>query len=200
MTKMKKNLAWLAAALTLAILTAFVSTAPAHAAESATTGQTEAAVTFTAGELKLLSAPVLDFGSHTISDVEEEYEAVSVSTDARVSDLRGSGGGWTLMASLSPFALEGDGGPTLQAATIRITSPVVSAVNGNIGSPPKAVVDVELRSDGTETPVLQASADEGMGVWSLLWSAASTKLTVKPGTAQNGKSVATLTWSLQSAP
>lgn len=103
-----------------------------------------------------------------------------------------------LNVALSPFTLDEGGGATLKAATI--TNPKVEAVNGNLGTPPSAKTDVVLDSDGTETPVWNAGTQAGMGVWNLNWNAADTKLTVKPGTAQEGRSVATLTWSLQTTP
>lgn len=204
MTKTKKTVQRLAVFATL-LLMAFLFTAlPVYAAGEEpnpdTTGETEASVQFTAGELKLLQVPVLNFGNHPIADTEQSYQAVSAGPNTQVSDLRGSGLGWNLVVSLSSFHLEEGGGPTLQAATIQITSPKVAAVNGNVGTPPAAVAQLTLTSDGTETPVLEAGNGTGMGVWELVWTPANTTLTVKPGTAQQGKSVATLNWSLQSTP
>lgn len=207
MIKSKKKTFWLLPTVVLMLLAFMFTTIPVHAAgededgsSTDTTGQTEASVSFTAGELKLESAPVLDFGSHPISNVEQTYAAESVSPNVQVSDLRGGGNGWELYVSLSPFALEGSGTTTLKAATIRFTSPTVSALNSTVGTPPSAAADVILTSDSTETPILTAEANEGMGVWGLVWSAANTTLTVKPGTAQEGKSVASLTWTLQNTP
>lgn len=161
-------------------------------------GETEASVNFTAGELKLVSTPFIDFGDQDITSEEAEYAASSVTPVTQVSDLCGSGSGWDLNVALSPFTLDEGGGATLKAATI--TNPKVEAVNGNLGTPPSAKTDVVLDSDGTETPVWNAGTQAGMGVWNLNWNAADTKLTVKPGTAQEGRSVATLTWSLQTTP
>lgn len=185
--------------LTIILLSCF---AAAHAAEDAEadTGTTEASVEFSPGELKLNSVPVLDFGVHTISAEENTYPAESVSAPIQVSDLRGSGSGWKLVAALSPFALDGTGVPTLQAAAIHVTSQAVSAVNGNVGTPPTAVPNVVLQSNNDDTLILRANAGEGMGVWNLVWSPANVGLLVKAGTAQTGRSVATLHWSLQSAP
>lgn len=174
---------------------------PALAAEPGpTTGETEASVSFTAGELKLDSVPALDFGIHGISHEEQVYSAVTAGPNVQVSDLRGKGTGWDLFASLSPFAEEEGGGPTLKAASISLTDPGVTPVNGTVGNAPVAEANVTLDSDSTETPLLRAGTDAGMGVWSLGWSPESIKLTVLPGTAQEGKSVATLTWSLQATP
>lgn len=181
----------------------FAFSLPAHAAEidgNGTTGDTEASVTFTPGEIRLISAPTLDFGSNIITDEEKSYPATSMGANARVSDLRGSGEGWDLVVALSKFHLDSNDEETLQGATITIVDPNVSAINGNIGAPPSQVTELVLTSDGVETPVWNAPTGTGMGVWDLEWQAANSTLTVKPGTVQNGKSVASMTWSLQSTP
>jgi len=200
MTKVKNQIRWLLPAAVLLILALVFASVPVYAAEGDdTTDETEASVSFTAGELKLESVPMLNFGSHDISHEEQVLEAVNVSPNVQVSDLRGNGNGWDLVVSLTPFQLNG-GGQTLQAASIQFDSPVVSAVNGNVGTPPSAVSRITLTSDSTETPVMSAESGEGMGVWSLGWDNEDVKLTVKPGTAQEGTSVATLNWSLQTTP
>lgn len=205
MTRVKQTFRWLVPTVALLVFALLFVGLPVHAAEGApeedgSSSETEASVTFTAGELKLLAVPVLEFGSHPVSATEQQYQAVSVSPNVLVSDLRGNGGGWELMVSLSPFQLNGDGGLTLKAASIHIANPTVSAVNGNLGTPPIPIADITLTSDGTETPVLKAGTGEGMGVWALQWNAADTTLIVKPGTAQEGHSLATLNWSLHAAP
>ena len=188
--------------LLAAVLAMFAFSIPAYAADE-TPGEngtsTEASVTFNPGELKLEKAPALDFGSHPVSDAAQEYAVETIGDPLRVSDLRGSGDGWKLMASLSNFKLA-DETVTLQAAEIKTTGPSVITVGGNIGAPPAAFSEITLPSDNTQTPVWAAEKDEGMGVWELEWQKANTKLLVKPGTARTGKSVATITWSLQSTP
>ncbi|MDR2933177.1 MAG: WxL domain-containing protein [Oscillospiraceae bacterium] len=196
--KNKKNLLmFLSPALVAAVI---LSGMPVNAASEIDQGQTQASITFTGGELKLNSVPVIDFGTHDISNELKEYAAESVTPVIQVGDLRGNGNGWDLVVTLSPFTLSDAGGPTLQAAAIKIANPVVSAVNGTIGAPPVAVTDVEITSDSTDTPVWKAAGGEGMGVWNLTWKADDTKLVVKPGTARQGTSTATLNWSLQSTP
>lgn len=185
------------------LLIAAAGAAPVYAEEAGgndRTGSTEASISFTAGTLKLVSVPVLDFGSRKVAATEETYEATEVSLPIQVSDLRGNGGGWELMVSLSEFMLEDGVTPTLKAAAIEISRPTVRAVNGNIGTPPQTPVNLVLTSDHTETQIWTADVGEGMGVWDLVWDEADTRLRVKPGTAEEGKSVATLTWTLQTAP
>ncbi|GEM_PF-870089 len=181
-------------------LTALPAWAVDESAGAGKTGNTDVSVTFTAGELTLSNVPSLNFGSHNISNQEENYSAELMGDNIRVSDLRGSGNGWKLMVSLSSFQLEGGTLPTLKAASIQVANQVVSAANGTLGKEPAAVSPLVIPSDSTETLVWEAKIDEGMGVWELIWEAADVKLNVKPGTGQVGKSVATMDWNLQTAP
>lgn len=204
MTRTKKTTKWLLPAALLLLLALVFTGVPAYAAEpeagDGTTGTTEANVSFEAGELKIDSAPVLNFGSHAISHEEQAYAAEGAGANLQVSDLRGKGSGWNLYVALSGFRLEETDGPTLKAASIHFTSPTVTAVNGTVGAPPEAVAQVDLSSDSTETLMWQAASGRGMGVWNLGWNADDITLRVKPGTAEEGNSVATLTWSLQTTP
>ena len=186
------------ARLALAVVAVVAMAAPAYAAE-VDNSETEASIVFSAGELKLNSVPVLDFGAHQISHLEENYPAISVDPVIEVSDLRGNGIGWELIVSLSPFEQETSGMPTLQAASIQVNNPAVNPANSTVGVAPTAS-EVILTSDDQSVRVWKAGMHEGMGVWHLKWNASDTILNVKTGTAQEGKSVASLNWSLQSAP
>ncbi|MDL2327845.1 WxL domain-containing protein [Ruminococcaceae bacterium OttesenSCG-928-A11] len=202
MTKTKRVTKWMLPAALLLLLALVFTSVPAHAAgaeEGASTDTTEANVSFEAGALKIDSAPVLNFGNHAISHEEQAYQAEGAA-NLQVSDLRGKGTGWDLYVALSGFKLAESDGPTLKAASIHFASPKVTAVNGTVGAPPAAKAEVSLSSDNTETLLWQAKTGEGMGVWSLGWEASNITLKVKPGTAEEGNSVATLTWSLQSTP
>lgn len=201
MTKTNNTIKWLLPAVALLLSAILFAGMPAYAVEASnTTGETEATVSFTAGELKLETVPMLDFGGHDISNEQQEYAATSVSPDVKVSDLRGKGTGWNLFVSLSSFKLESDSSETLKAASIQFTSPSVDALNGTVGTKPAAGENLVLTSDNTETPVWTAASGQGMGVWGLGWAKENVKLNVKPGTAEEGKSVASLTWSLQTTP
>ena len=189
----------LTATLAILALTVIFLTLPVYAA-SGGSEDTDASVTFTAGDLTLNSAPTLDFGSQTISAQEQVYPAVTTGSPIQVGDLRGSGIGWDLIVALSPFTLSDDVTATLQGSSISLANPTVTPANGTIGAPPVAQPTVTLTSDSTQTPVLAAEEDTGMGVWETAWAPGDVELTVLPGTAQQGLNTATLTWSLQSAP
>lgn len=193
-----KRTMFLVAAL---VLTLFTAPFAALAVEVDTL-ETEASITFEAGNLELISAPDLDFGSHTISNDEEEYEAVTISNDVVVSDLRGTGSGWTLTAQLSAFnhLAPGTDSPTLSGAFITIAEQSLTGSNGNASPAPSAASAVELISGGSLSTILSASAGNGMGGWESAWENSNVTLTVLPGTAKIGASYATINWSLQDTP
>lgn len=190
----------LLALLAALILTMTNQPVQAAAVGDSTTGDTQAVVSFKAGDLKLQAAPALDFGQHEISAAVQVYTAESVGDPVRISDLRGSGEGWSLTVALSKFQLKEDGGDTLAGAVINTSAPTVKTNAENLGKPPVQVTEIELTSDGTVTRVWNAEEKSGMGVWELEWIAVNTTLTVYPGTAEEGDSEAVLTWNLQSTP
>ena len=186
-------------ALSLILLFA-VTVQPAFAVE-ADSEETNATVTFVAGNLELVSVPEFNFGSQTISSATETYTMTNTVVPVKVSDARGSGEGWSLNVSLSPFMLEDGETESLQGAYIQIENATVSAVNGTIGDAPAvAGASLQIDSDNSETPVFSAALNAGRGVWQMNWSMGDASLVVLPGTAHPGLSTATLTWSLQAAP
>lgn len=186
--------------LTALLLSALILLALPLTVQAADTGSTQASVSFTGGEMRLNAVPHFDFGSQSITAAAAELEAATVSPDIQVEDLRGKGTGWNLLVSLSPFTLSEGGTPTLNAAEIHLANPTVNAVNGTIGAPPTGYPELVLPSDDTQTPIFAANTNQGMGVWSLSYAPSDSKLFVKPGTAAEGSSAATLTWSLQTTP
>ena len=94
------------ALLAVMILTMTNQPVQAAAVGDSTTGDTQAVVSFKAGDLKLQAAPALDFGQHEISAAVQVYTAESVGDSVRISDLRGSGEGWSLTVALSKFQLK----------------------------------------------------------------------------------------------
>ena len=186
-------------ALSLILLFA-VTIQPAYAVE-VDSEETNATVNFIAGNLELMGVPEFNFGSPTISSATETYTMTNVVVPVQVSDARGSGEGWSLNVSLSPFTLDDGETESIQGAYIQIKNATVSAVNGTVGDAPLvASANLQIDSDNTETPVFSAAADAGRGVWQMNWSMGDASLVVLPGTANPGINTATLTWSLQTAP
>ena len=189
----------LAAMIFAITLLAFTLPLSAHA-EPVADDETQAIVTFEAGSLTIGSAPILNFGTNNISSAVDTIEATTVSEPVQVSDLRGSGEGWNLNVSLSPFIHSDGTTETLQGASIQIDKSTVSGANETVGNTPTVPADLEITADNTETPVFIAETGHGMGVWEIEWEATDVDLIVYPGTAHIGTNTATLTWSLQTAP
>lgn len=162
------------------------------------TGTSDANISFVGGDLTLEKTPSIDFGSHPISAVLETYTSVSISGSIDVSDLRGSGEGWKLLASLSEFQLNGTT-PTLQGAYITIPSLNPQPSNGTIGTAPTGSTDIKLTSDNTSATMLTAAVGTGMGAWATTLVDPVT-LTVNPGTSAVGNSSAQINWSLENTP
>lgn len=99
-------------------------------AEEADNGETSASVTFEKGKLELQAVPAFSFGSHILDSSVNSFEAESDSV-IRVSDARGTGEGWSLLVSLSPFKLGTE--VTLQGAKIEISNGTVAAYGGHRG-------------------------------------------------------------------
>lgn len=196
----KKQISAMLAAAILSMAAATTVSAASRVGDDDLGGKSNATVEFTGGTIKLDKVPELDFGSHGIAAEAEAYAADSVSDIIQVSDLRGTGEGWDLMVSLSNFHHASDNAVTLKGAKIQISNPVVKALNGTTAEAPAVDSEITLSSGNVETLLLKAGDNEGMGVWGLEWKAAETKLLVNPGTARTGKSIATLTWSLQTTP
>lgn len=201
MTKTMTRTTFGARAIAFAIAALLFLPAFSHAAE-ADTAETEATVTFTAGQLELISAPVLDFGSHDIAGTTQSYQATTVDGQIQISDLRGSAAGWELTASLTAFnrGSVGTNSLTLQGAYITVTDQSIAAQSGTAASAPTAPDSAVLTAGGASTRMLQAESGTGLGIWNSTWSSAGTSLTVLPGTAQTGTSYAVINWSLQDTP
>lgn len=193
----QKNTKFLSLSLMVALSALLLHPTTSYAADK--TANTQATVTFTAGELKLTSAPVLNFDSHNISGVTEKYAVVGDENKVQVSDLRGSGVGWRLTAKLSVFHHDAEDGPeTLQGAYITVTDPEVASDNTIANAPTVGTVTLTSGSDSVD--IIKADSTQGMGAWNSFWTSTNTKLTVLAGTAKSGTSYATIDWNLQVAP
>lgn len=181
-------------------LTAFLLPPTSSFADEADSADTQATVTFLPGQLTLTAVPALDFGSQTISGNTETYQAHNIADNIQVSDLRGSGVGWALTASLSEFKLTEGDAVTLQGAYITVTDQNITPLNNYLSEPPTALNTVSLTAGSASVRILAADYGNGMGVWNDGWDIEHTSLTVLPGTAQLGTSFATINWNLQDTP
>ena len=195
----QKNTKFLSLSLMVALSVTLLHPATSYADDK--TANTQATVTFEAGKITLTSAPVLDFDTHNISGATMEYEVIGDENRVQVSDLRGSGEGWTLTAKLSVFRHNDaeNGSETLQGAFITVTNPAVTS-NSTIATASPTAETFTLTSGSDSVDIIRADLTQGMGVWDSLWTRTNTKLTVLVGTAKLGDSYATIDWNLQVAP
>lgn len=172
-----------------------------YAEENDKNKNTTASVSFIAGELKLTSVPSLDFGTQSIVGTEQNYTADTIQQNIQISDLRGSGNGWHLTASLSKFRLDDVDSTTetLQGAYITISNQKISCDNISLEKP-ECEKEVILTSGSASATILTAQKEKGMGIWNDDWDKESAVLTILPGTAKVGTSHAVIDWSLQDTP
>lgn len=203
-TKSRKAV-WQAVALTALMAVAMAAPLSVQAA-SAAEDNTTASITFTKGDISLVDAPNLNFGSHVANLSDDSFASIN-DVAVKVSDARGTGEGWNLTVELSPFAL-GEA-ETLQGARIEVKNPSVEAVESTLDeNAPTVPTDesgvLSIVSGGEAKKVFEASAEHGKGVWQSMWGPDNTNLVIKPGTADvsvdSAPSVATMHWALQEAP
>lgn len=172
------------------------------------------------GELRLDVVPVFDFGTKKITTGEKEYSAElpvdATSTEeipyyVQVTDVRGTGAGWSLTAKLTDQFT--DGTHTLDGATIALANVASEAQTGTTA--PTSTTDGSLEYDAVNDKsikIASAAANEGMGVsavrfgdtaryGSTLTADDSVKLTI-PGTTQVYANTykATIKWTLGATP
>ena len=169
--------------------------------EDSSTLTSNAAVVFEKGDIVLDSVPSFDFGEQAISSEDASYNAEEISGVIQVSDLRGTGEGWDLQVSLSPFELTEGSSATLEGAYINIIGGTVIGTPVAEEDKPELVGEtITIASDNEQVSVFSAAAGSGRGVWGLSLSESDVSLNVIANTAHVGESSAVLTWSLTAAP
>lgn len=143
----------------------------------------------TNGPLALDQAPSFDFGSQQISTSLQTYMADGT-LPLTVSDLRGTGAGWNVMAKMTEFT---DGSNTLKGAAFTLPD-VVPTSQGN-GSAPDNGVQTTLNS--ADQMILNAQDKTGLGQWDAQYNQA--ELAVPSGNYAGSYS-ATIEWTLIDQP
>lgn len=156
------------------------------------------------GPLSLDFVPELGFGdAHQVSTTTKNYPTITARPYIQISDLRGTGSGWKVTASLSSFKNETS--DTLNGAYITLSNgEAVSAATGVAAPTPSQ--NVRLTSDDEDTPVITAAAETlaGRGTWVNRWFTPGgdthITLTVPAAAATIGQHTAVITWTLHDAP
>jgi hypothetical protein len=174
----------------LAASIALSSTVPAFAIDSVTQ-------TLTAGSL---SASVAD-ATMTSSVVQHSAHTTAGTMILTVDDSTGSGDGWNVTISTSPFVYSGtNGGTNIPAANFVLTSaatPVMTSGQGVDGTGgPKVPASSPLLDLGTARKVIQANVGFGQGTYT---QSLGVSLLI-PADSRAGAYTGTLTTTSASAP
>jgi len=148
------------------------------------------------GPLTIDNVSPLEFGSYEVSGQNITATATTTNPNAQVTDARGTGAGWTLQVSSSPFT---DGSKTLNGAILNLPTGTAQTVPGNVSAAPQMNAVSLDTSAGTAINLITAQANQGMGTWVDLMDNSQIKLTVPSGNLA-GDYTATLTWTLVDAP
>lgn len=163
------------------------------------------------GSLTLDYVSHLEFGSHALSPRAQTYYAQNEKTPfAQVTDVRGTGAGWRLTASLSNFTDGTD--DSLEGATITLLNDagdIVTTPDNFNAAAPTLTNEITLNSSTNDTQlVTNALANTGKGTWVTRWQDNDTEtdynqsvaLNVPAAVATEGAHTATITWELSNAP
>ena len=158
-----------------------------------------------AGPLSIDYLPDITFGSQSISAAQKVYNANELKPFVQVTDIRGTGAGWNVIAKATAF---NDGtGESLKGSTISFIGGYVISANSSAAKP-TASTPVVLTTDNAESTVLVAAENSGLGTWVDRWyptettasSNDSVTLTVPAGSATAKTHTSTITWTLADAP
>ena len=154
------------------------------------------------GPLSIDHISDLSFGKeNTISGLKKTYYTTTQKPYLQVSDLRGTGAGWKVTASMSGFT--NNGKETMAGAKINLLNG--SALSANtLLTKPGVQQNIELTTDNAEVLVMSAAAGSGLGTWVTRWfptkGSEDVQLTVPAASALVGESKATIIWTLHDAP
>lgn len=159
------------------------------------------------GILTLDAVSDFNFGEQELSAKNETYSLTNKSTPfAQVTDVRGTGEGWRLVASLDSFTDE-DTKASLPGATIRLNNTTHDKQKENGSEAPTSVSDeIVLSSDNASKTITTAAKDknQGLGTWITKWVDSADKegvvLDVPAAVATKGTHTAEITWTLYNAP
>ena len=152
------------------------------------------------GPLSVDYIPTLTLGDVIqLATFEKTYSITTDRAFMQATDLRGTGGGWSVRVNLSEFA-DADNS-TLPGASLRFS-------NGSAISPNMAVAEPAISQNavayagGSAVTLVTAGDEEGKGTWLARWydaegsTAGKIELVVPGGIAKIGAYTATINWQL----
>ena len=161
------------------------------------------------GTLTLDTVPNLVFGKQRVSSEAKTYPALNstIAQEAgagaaknwapyvQVTDVRGTGAGYKLTATMSEFKA---GANVLAGAQIKFANGTVSNEKANDAVAP-TITDGVLEAGTDAVPLLTAAKGQGMSTYTGRFTDANVTLSV-PGASKVGAYTATITWTLVEAP
>jgi len=155
------------------------------------------------GSLAILMVSDFNFGAVATATITEKHNTTTFQPNIQVVDLRGTGTGWSVSASVSGFT--NGGTPSLSGAVIHIyNGRPTSLVSAQYA--PIPIENSALTADNSPVKVITAPNGTGMGLWVMRWYPSSEETTpyvqleIPAGTATLGTHTATINWSLSDTP
>ncbi|MFC6201450.1 WxL domain-containing protein [Lactiplantibacillus nangangensis] len=172
----------------------------ANAADAAT-GQSDGTVSFTGGDLTLdATGAGLDFGSNKITDQKETYNNQTANSGVKVSDLRGTGAGWSLSVTQQAQFKNGDttDAKELKGAAINLNG--VLDTSNVAGGAPTLIADSIPLTPTASTMIAGAKADAGLGTTTIVYDTSTLDVPQSAIKLAGSKYTTTLFWNLGATP
>ena len=153
------------------------------------------------GALTIDNVSPLLFDTHQLSSELVVYTTSTQNPNVQVTDVRGSGAGWTLQVSTTPFVDQTDSSKILKGAVVTLPIGTAKTTEGNVSNAPE-LRELKLGTDSEQTEpdvLMTAQANSGMGTWVDEFDPNEVTISVPSGNLA-GDYVSTLTWSLVDAP
>ncbi|MEG0327923.1 MAG: WxL domain-containing protein [Erysipelothrix sp.] len=157
------------------------------------------------GYLTLDYVPKLTFGNQKIARKPQSIQSTNTKAFVQVTDVRATGAGWNLQASMSDLVHD-NGVNKINNAQLILKNPAVKTNDTKSNNAPTSSELITLTSNNTSgVDIFTAQEDHGMGTWLSTWlSDNSTNenvlLNLDTRDARAGGYTGTITWSLIQTP
>ncbi|CAM3619692.1 WxL domain-containing protein [Erysipelothrix sp. HDW6B] len=157
------------------------------------------------GPLTIDYVPQISFGEQKLTRKVTTMNSTTQKPFVQVTDVRGTGQGWNLQASLGEFT---NGTHVLPNAKLVLENGAVKTGDTLDKNAPVTSNKIELTSskDNNFVDIMNADTDHGMGTWITTWLAQDSKsndkvtLNLDTRDARVGNYNATITWNLIQTP
>ncbi|HEY4431740.1 MAG TPA: WxL domain-containing protein [Paenibacillus sp.] len=153
------------------------------------------------GPLSIDNVSPLLFDTHQLAGGKVTYTTTTTNPNVQVTDTRGTGAGWTLQVSATPFKDKTENTKVLKGATVTLPAGSLVTTPANISTAPEARI-VELSTDTDKTApqnLMVAKGNTGLGTWVDKFNASNVTIDIPAGNLA-GDYTSTLYWSLLDAP